>query len=123
MRTTGAREPQRLIAVLCRCGVVGSTCAFQAYSAGPSPVTCSNSKIGDYTMKRGTDHSWEARRYKGDTALYAHCNCGIDYNCSRTEYNKEEGFITKISVFITIVQIVALVKNGIMKFLVKCSRR
>lgn len=47
-------------------------------------------------MKRGTDHSWNVRRYKGDTALYAHCNCGFDYNCSRTEYNKEEGFITKI---------------------------
>ena len=48
-------------------------------------------------MKRGTDHSWDVRRYKGDTALYAHCNCGFEYNCSRTEYDKEKGFINKIT--------------------------
>ena len=47
-------------------------------------------------MKRGTDHSWEIRKYIGDIAWYAHCNCGFDYNCSHTKYSKKEGFITKI---------------------------
>ena len=35
-------------------------------------------------MKRGTDHWWEVRRYKGDAALYAHCKCGFQYHCSST---------------------------------------
>ena len=34
-------------------------------------------------MKRGTDHNWEIRCYKGDIAWYAHCRCGYEYNCSR----------------------------------------
>ena len=33
-------------------------------------------------MKRGTDHNWEIRRYRGDIALYAHCKCGFFYSCS-----------------------------------------
>lgn len=33
-------------------------------------------------LKRGTDHNWEIRRYDGDMALYAHCKCGFQYNCS-----------------------------------------
>lgn len=48
-------------------------------------------------MKRGTDHSWEIRKYMGDNALYAHCNCGFQYLCSHTTYDKEKGFITKIT--------------------------
>jgi len=34
-------------------------------------------------MKRGTDHNWVIRRYKGDIAWYAHCKCGYEYNCSQ----------------------------------------
>lgn len=33
-------------------------------------------------QKRGTDPNWEIRRYDGDMALYAHCKCGFQYNCS-----------------------------------------
>ena len=36
-------------------------------------------------MKRGTDHTWEIRRYSGDIALYAHCKCGFEYGCSEWE--------------------------------------
>ncbi len=39
-------------------------------------------------MKRGCDHHWEIRRYRGDAALYAHCKCGFQYNCS--SYEKDE---------------------------------
>lgn len=42
-------------------------------------------------MKRGTDHWWEVRRYQGDAALYAHCKCGFQYDCSSHEKN-EEGY-------------------------------
>lgn len=36
-------------------------------------------------QKRGTDNYWEVRRYNGDSALYAHCKCGFQYNCSSSE--------------------------------------
>ena len=36
-------------------------------------------------MKRGTDHYWDIRKYLGDIALYAHCNCGFQYNCSSSK--------------------------------------
>lgn len=42
-------------------------------------------------MKRGTDHWWEVRRYQGDAALYAHCKCGFQYDCSSSEKD-EEGY-------------------------------
>ena len=41
-------------------------------------------------MKRGTDHNWEMRRYRGDTAIYAHCKCGFEYNCSKNV--NEDGY-------------------------------
>lgn len=34
-------------------------------------------------MKRGTDHKWIVVKYKADTALYARCKCGFEYNCGR----------------------------------------
>lgn len=40
-------------------------------------------------MKRGTDHNWEVRKYKGDLTLYAHCKCGYQYNCSRSLRNED----------------------------------
>ena len=48
-------------------------------------------------MKRGTDHYWEVRKYKDDLALYAHCNCGFEYVCSKTKYAEDKGFSTEIS--------------------------
>ena len=48
-------------------------------------------------MKRETDHSWKIRKYPNDIALYAHCDCGFEYLCSHTTYDKEKGFITKIA--------------------------
>ena len=47
-------------------------------------------------MKRGTDHWWEVRRYQGDTALYAHCKCGFQYNCSSYEKDEEGYWKSKI---------------------------
>lgn len=48
-------------------------------------------------MKRGTDHWWEVRRYHGDAALYAHCKCGFQYNCSSFEKRDSwKQIITKI---------------------------
>ena len=40
-------------------------------------------------MKRGTDHNWEIRRYKGDIAWYAHCRCGYEYHCSKDKRNED----------------------------------
>lgn len=37
-------------------------------------------------MKRGTDHFWTIRKYPGDSAWYAGCKCGYEYNCSKTEW-------------------------------------
>lgn len=42
-------------------------------------------------MKRGTDHSWEIRKYFGDIALYARCKCGFEYACSSSKRNEEDG--------------------------------
>lgn len=36
-------------------------------------------------MKRGTDHTWEIRKYKADLMLYAHCKCGYEYGASVRE--------------------------------------
>ena len=47
-------------------------------------------------MKRGTDHWWEVRRYHGDAALYAHCKCGFQYNCSSYEKDEEGYWKSKI---------------------------
>ena len=33
-------------------------------------------------MKRGTDHNWEIRKYKGDICYYARCKCSFQYCCS-----------------------------------------
>ena len=30
-------------------------------------------------MKRGTDHTWESVKYKGDVAFYFLCKCGFYY--------------------------------------------
>ena len=40
-------------------------------------------------MKRGTDHCWDVRKYLGDIALYAHCNCGFQYVCSSNHRNED----------------------------------
>ena len=40
-------------------------------------------------MKRGTDHTWEIRKYRGDIALYAHCKCGYEYAASEAERNPD----------------------------------
>ena len=40
-------------------------------------------------MKRGTDHSWQVRKYRGDIALYAHCKCGFQYYCSSSKRNED----------------------------------
>ena len=53
-------------------------------------------------MKRGTDHWWEVRRYRGDAALYAHCKCGFKYNCSssrKDENGRWKETITKIYLY------------------------
>ncbi len=40
-------------------------------------------------MKRGTDHSWDIRKYEGDIAWYAHCKCGFGYACSSSKRDKD----------------------------------
>lgn len=40
-------------------------------------------------QKRGNDHNWEIRKYDCDIALYAHCKCGFQYNCSSSKRNKD----------------------------------
>jgi len=40
-------------------------------------------------MKRGTDHIWRLIKYKGDIAVYAHCKCGYEYNCSKNKRNPD----------------------------------
>jgi hypothetical protein len=44
-------------------------------------------------MKRGTDHNWNIRKYKGDIAFYAHCRCSFQYVCS-TDAKTEDGMRT-----------------------------
>ena len=39
--------------------------------------------------KRGKDHSWDVRKYKGDLAWYAHCKCGFKYACSSSKRNED----------------------------------
>lgn len=46
-------------------------------------------------MKRGTDHTWEIRKYKGDGALYAHCKCGYEYAASENERNPDGSWSLK----------------------------
>lgn len=38
-------------------------------------------------MKKGRskDHIWRLIKYNGDGAIYAHCSCGYEYNCSRVK--------------------------------------
>ena len=52
-------------------------------------------------MKRGTDHNWEMRRYRGDSAIYAHCKCGYEYQCSKSiiESGRFEIIINKHNIF------------------------
>lgn len=35
-------------------------------------------------MKRGTDHEWLVVKYKSDSAVYARCKCGFEYDCGRS---------------------------------------
>lgn len=44
-------------------------------------------------MKRGTDHTWEMRRYPGDIALYASCKCGYEYAASVSK-RREDGSLS-----------------------------
>lgn len=39
--------------------------------------------------KRGTDHVWHLRKYFGDAAIYARCECGHYYNCGRDNQDQE----------------------------------
>lgn len=43
-------------------------------------------------MKRGTDHTWEIRKYNGDIALYARCLCGFEYCCSHNAQTEDGKF-------------------------------
>lgn len=40
--------------------------------------------------KRGTDHTWQLVKYKGDAAIYARCKCRYYYRCS-TDAIEEDG--------------------------------
>ena len=55
-------------------------------------------------MKRGTDHSWQVRKYYGNAAFYAHCKCGYEYCCSSSKRNEDgtlsfKQIITKIYLY------------------------
>lgn len=53
-------------------------------------------------MKKGRrkDHIWRIFKYKGDIALYAHCNCGFKYSCSKNvSIGKLEQVIAPHSLF------------------------
>ena len=41
-------------------------------------------------MKKGRkkDHKWRFVKYKGNLAIYAHCSCGFEYDCSKNESDK-----------------------------------
>ena len=39
--------------------------------------------------KRGTDHEWHLVKYRGDGAIYAECNCGHYYSCSKNLRNED----------------------------------
>ena len=34
--------------------------------------------------KRGTDHTWQLVKYKGDIGIYSKCKCKYHYPCSRS---------------------------------------
>lgn len=40
-------------------------------------------------MKRGTNHTWEIRKYAYDAALYAYCPCGFEYRCSQAATDED----------------------------------
>lgn len=46
-------------------------------------------------MKRGTDHSWQTVKYRGDIAIYARCKCGFRYNCSSSIRNEDGSWSLK----------------------------
>ena len=46
-------------------------------------------------MKRGTNHSWEIRKYNGDIAWYAHCKCGYQYACSKNSQDENGTWLLK----------------------------
>ena len=46
-------------------------------------------------VKRGTDHNWEIRKYRGDIAFYARCKCGFYYCCSSNVRNGDGSFSLK----------------------------
>ena len=54
-------------------------------------------------LKRGIDHHWEVRRYKGDSALYAHCKCGFQYNCSSSRRVEDEDGTWSFKQYISII--------------------
>lgn len=41
-------------------------------------------------QKRNINNYWQIRKYFGDGALYAHCKCGFQYNCSSSR-REEDG--------------------------------
>ena len=50
-------------------------------------------------MKRGTDHHWQTRKYYGNCAIYAHCKCGYEYDCSISKCDEDghwKTYITKL---------------------------
>lgn len=55
-------------------------------------------------QKRGKDHNWQTRKYYGDAAIYAHCKCGFQYNCSSSKRNEDgtwslKQYITKLYLY------------------------
>ena len=46
--------------------------------------------------KRGTDHTWQIVKYKGDIALYAKCKCGYRYVCSENAGTSLKQMVVKI---------------------------
>ena len=55
-------------------------------------------------QKRGTDHNWQTRKYSGDAAIYAHCKCGFEYNCSSSKRTEDgtwsiKQYITKLYLY------------------------
>ena len=45
--------------------------------------------------KRGTDHCWTLVKYSGDAAIYAECECGHYYACSKELRNEDGSFTFK----------------------------
>ena len=61
-------------------------------------------------QKRGNDHNWEIRKYDCDIALYAHCKCGFQYNCSSSKRNKDGTLFSTL-----IAPLVAHIRSGVMR--------